>query len=343
MAKQTFSTGQVLTASQMQSLQQTAMLGGSSSVKTTSYVLVAADAGTAIAMNSTSATTITVNTGLFSAGDLVTIMNQNTGVTTITSGTATVRKSTNASLALSQYQGGVLDFISASEAIFFPFDTGSSASPLTTKGDLFTWDTGNARLAVGTNGQVLTADSTAATGLKWAAASAAKTYTLVNAGGTALSGSASTNITGITGDDIMVLIVGASSASASSYAYLTFNGITTNKYATLGNYLLAQSTYGSSQISNQSIGPDGTNSIVLAEMSTSATSVMSGYVQISGCKGSGLKPYLLAGAGSSGGGNSQTQYVIGGVFNDTNPITSVKIWSGVGNFDAGTIYVYEAQ
>lgn len=50
---------------------------------------------------------------------------------------------------------------------------GGSASPLTTKGDLYTYSTTNARLGVGTNGQVLTADSTAATGLKWAAAGGA--------------------------------------------------------------------------------------------------------------------------------------------------------------------------
>jgi len=44
MAKQTFTTGQVLTAAEMTSLQQTAMGGGSATAKTTSYVLVATDA-----------------------------------------------------------------------------------------------------------------------------------------------------------------------------------------------------------------------------------------------------------------------------------------------------------
>jgi hypothetical protein len=116
MAKQTFTTGQVLTAAQMLDLQQTAMLGGAASAKTASYTLVAADAGSAISMSNAGATTITVNTALFAAGDTVHITNLGAGVCTITAGTATVNSS--ASLALAQYESGFLDFTSTSAAIF---------------------------------------------------------------------------------------------------------------------------------------------------------------------------------------------------------------------------------
>ena len=116
MAKQTFTTGQVLTAAQMTSLQQTAMGGGSATAKTASYVLVAADAGTTVAMNAAGATTITVNTALFAAGDTVLIQNLGAGTCTITAGTATV--STAGSLALVQYESGILYFTATSAAIF---------------------------------------------------------------------------------------------------------------------------------------------------------------------------------------------------------------------------------
>jgi hypothetical protein len=129
MAKQTFTTGQVLTAAQMTSLQQTAMLGGAASAKTASYTLVATDAGSAISMSNASATTITVNTSLFAAGDTVQITNLGAGVCTITAGTATVN--TSASLALAQYESGTLNFTSTSAAIFIKGAAAASSVGMT--------------------------------------------------------------------------------------------------------------------------------------------------------------------------------------------------------------------
>lgn len=50
---------------------------------------------------------------------------------------------------------------------------GGAASPLTTKGDIYVFGVANTRLSVGLDTQVLTADSTQATGLKWAPPSGA--------------------------------------------------------------------------------------------------------------------------------------------------------------------------
>ena len=68
---------------------------------------------------------------------------------------------------------------------------------LTTKGDLVAFDTAPTRLPVGSNAQVLTADSTQATGIKWATPAAG--YSAPTIGSTSIgSGATVTTIAGLT-------------------------------------------------------------------------------------------------------------------------------------------------
>ena len=117
MAKQTYTSGQVLTAAQMTTLQANDY-NQTVSAKTASYVLVAADAGTTITMSNVGATTITVNTALFTAGDTLKILNINTGLLTVTAGTATVGCASVGGLVLGLNESGILYFSAPGASIF---------------------------------------------------------------------------------------------------------------------------------------------------------------------------------------------------------------------------------
>ena len=125
MAIQDFVTGQVLTAGQMDALQANDY-NQTVSAKVASYVLVAADKGTRVTMSNAGATTITVNTSLFAAGDTLFITNIGAGACTITAGTATV--STASSLVLAQYDSGRLYFTSTGVAIWEKYQGAAAAS-----------------------------------------------------------------------------------------------------------------------------------------------------------------------------------------------------------------------
>jgi len=128
MALTTFTSGQVLTAAQMNAVQANDY-NQTVSTKTASYTLVAADKGTRVVMNSASATTITVNTSLFSAGDTLVLQNIGAGVCTVTAGTATV--SSAGPLAIPQNGSGILYFTSAGVSIYYPSAVTATASGLT--------------------------------------------------------------------------------------------------------------------------------------------------------------------------------------------------------------------
>ena len=116
-----FVSGAVLTAAQLNAITTLPI-----NAQTASYTLTATDAGSRITMSSASATTITVNTGLFTAGQSLRIQNLNGGgVCTVTAGTATVTSA--GPLAIPSWGGGQLYFTSASAAVWFP--DAATASP----------------------------------------------------------------------------------------------------------------------------------------------------------------------------------------------------------------------
>lgn len=107
-----------------------------------------------------------------------------------------------------------------------------SPSPLTTKGDVYTFSTADARLAVGANDTVLTADSSTATGLKWATP-AAGGMTLIST--TTLSGT-SVSLTSIpqTYNSLFLIVNGVTWGTGTNGFSLTLNSDAGNNYYITG-------------------------------------------------------------------------------------------------------------
>jgi hypothetical protein len=327
MAKQSFSVGQVLTAAQMTSLQDTAMGGGAASSKSANYVLVAADAGTTISMTSTSSTTITVNTGLFSAGDTVFIQNLGSATCTITAGTATVN--TAGSLILPQYDAGILYFVSASSAIFYDYIQVGATSPLTTKGDLYTFGSSDTRLGVGANGTVLTADSAETTGLKWATAAAGGGMTLINTGGTTLTG-ASVSITSIpsTYKNLQLLIRNYKPANDTTNLRATFNSTAGYNGVYVGV--------------DENRSPTGDADLLISR--TQDNSVAQGVIVVQifdYADTNTFKTMFTYAITNNATTSSNVNFMCGqSVFGSTTAISSIQIFPASGNFTSGTAFLY---
>jgi hypothetical protein len=221
--------------------------------------------------------------------------------------------------------------------------TNDMATTITAAGDIVV-GTGSGtydNLPIGTTGQILTADTTVSPyKVKWANASGAKNFTLVNSGGTSLSGSSTVTVSGITdADQILVLVIGSSSASGSIEMGWRINGDTGNNYTSAGTEHLIASTYANT---NFGAGGGTGDQITLGRMSGAAASVVHGWLHIFGGNTSGVKVFHSNGQGTVSGGSDPRRYTYSGIWNNSATITSVSIKTDATNFDAGTIYVYKS-
>jgi hypothetical protein len=202
------------------------------------------------------------------------------------------------------------------------------------KGDLIAATAADtpARLAVGTNGQFLSADSTAATGLAWATPTSGG-MTLINAGGTALTG-ASVVIGSIpaTYKHLLITIKSLYLASANGSAYMRLNADTGTNYAVnnvrnIGTTILGQ---GTGSQTNVEIFPRVTNATTPRFLGNGTIWLMN-YAQTDQIS------ITYQTYGHDGSVTVSSQGV--GVYDNSAAISSITLY-GDYNFSGGTAYVY---
>lgn len=203
------------------------------------------------------------------------------------------------------------------------------------KGDLISATAADtpARLAVGTNGQVLTADSTTATGIKWATVSGGG-MTLLST--TTLSGASTTvSITPTGYNELQIIVTGVTNGSNGNL-FMEMNGNTT-----AGEYIQQFiGTEGTGYYGGANVGLAGVNAILPAQAGYLGSN--SGNIAkftIPQPNSTIRKVVNCISAFQSSSNLQAAQTTVCSVI-QTAALTSVKLFTTVGSFTAGTVLVY---
>ena len=297
-----FNTGDVLTAAQVNTYlqEQTVMVFASSAARTSALSGVLAEGMVSYLQDSNAVEVYNGSAwvGVSGAGD-VTEVQAGTGIS-VASGTGPI-----------------------------PVVTNTMATTIDAKGDLVVGTGADtfARLAVGgTNGHSLQVDSSTATGLKWAAAGGGS-YTLINTGGTTLTGS-SVTVSSIPGTykDLYILVTNYDPATDDAIMSFYVNSDNGTKYANATAALA---------------GSFNTTSARLVYAQDNGTSNAIGYTFIRGYAENTWK--IFDGVSITNDKTTPTNFlfsVLYGLTNITAAVSSVTFINDSGNFSGGTVYVY---
>jgi hypothetical protein len=229
----------------------------------------------------------------------------------------------------------VKDGASAIRTLGSSVDTTTKAlNPSTTLGDIeyrsSTANT-NTRLGIGSTGNVLTV----AGGVpSWAApAAGGGSYTLLNTGGTALTGASTITVSFSAYAQIFAYV---DSATTGSSGLPDFNW-KLNGDATAGNYYCTGVKFTGGAAGNI----NASNIFPACGPGASVDAVGDAYINLfNGSSTVAAKPVWFSG---SGGYSNAKSYSGSGTYKGTSTITSIAIVSSSGNFTGGTIYVYGAN
>jgi hypothetical protein len=227
-------------------------------------------------------------------------------------------------------KNGALSIRTMGNAIDTTMATMTPKSTYTAKGSIAAATAAStpANLSVGTNGQVLTADSTAATGLKWATAASGGGYTQLATG--SLSGS-SVSITSISGSykKLVLQVYGFSFSSSGELRFTLNSGTSAYGYTTLSSGTATGS--GSSGVAYGSFG----GTVQTYNDAPSAWLEIPFYAQ------SGVRMQWIGGIeGVNGSNGAPHQSMTFGGVNANGALTSLQLFPQSGTFNAGTYYLY---